>query len=62
MKVPNKQELQQIGFSHLWDVDFKDFIHLYKKCPAQPYSFLVIDDTFALDNSLRLRKNLLERI
>ena len=25
------------------DVDFQDFMHLYKKCTAKPYSFLVID-------------------
>ena len=27
MKIPNKQEL-----NHLSDIDFKDFINLYKKC------------------------------
>ena len=39
MKVPNKQELQQIAFNHSSDIDFKDFINLYKKCTAKPYSF-----------------------
>ena len=34
----------------------------YKKCTANPYSFLVIDTTLASDNSSRFRKNLLERI
>ena len=33
-----------------------------KKCTPKPYSFLVIDATLASDNSLRFRKNLLERI
>ena len=37
-------------------------MNLYKKCTAEPYSFLVIDPTLALDNSLGFRKNLLERI
>ena len=36
-------------------------MNLYKKCTAKPYSFLVIDTT-ASDNSLRFRKNLVERI
>ena len=43
MKIRNKQELQQIAFNHSLDTDFKDFMNLYKKCTAKPYSFLVID-------------------
>ena len=39
MKIPNKQELQQIAFNHSLDIDFKDFMNLYKKCTAKPYSF-----------------------
>ena len=62
MKIPNKQELQQIAFNHSSDIDFKDFMNLYKKCTAKPYSFLVIDATFASDNPLRFRRNLLERM
>ena len=34
----------------------------YKKCTAEPYSFLVIDATLASDNPLRFSKNLLEKI
>ena len=30
MKIPNKQQLQQIAFNHLSDIDFKDFMNLYK--------------------------------
>ena len=63
MKIPNKRELQQIAFNYLLDIDFKDFMNLYKKCTAKPYYFLVIDTTtLASDNPLRFRKNLLERI
>ena len=62
MKISNKIELQQIAFNHSSDIDFQDFMNLYKKCAAKPYSFLVIDTTLASDNSLRFRKNLLERI
>ena len=42
MKIPNKQELQQIEFNHSSDIDFKDFMNLYKKCTEKSYSFLVI--------------------
>ena len=62
MKVLNKQELQKIAFNNLSDIDFKSFINFYKKCTAKPYYFLVIDTTLASDNSIRFRKNLLERV
>ena len=62
MKIPNKRELQQIAFNHSSDIDFQDFMNLYKKCTAKPYSFLVIDTTLISNNSSRLRKNLLEGI
>ena len=62
MKIPNKQELQQIAFNHSSEVNFRHFMYLYKNCAAKPYSFLVIDTTLASDNPLRFRKNLLERI
>ena len=59
MKIPNKRELQQIALNHSSDIDFKDFITIYKKCIAKQYSFLVNDVTLASDNPLRFRKNLL---
>ena len=37
MKIPNKRGLQQIAFNHSSDIDYKDFINLYKKCTAKPY-------------------------
>ena len=62
MKIPHKRELQQIAFNHSSDTDFRNFMNLYKKCTAKPYSFLVIDTTLAPDSPLRFRKNLVERI
>ena len=61
MKIPNKKELQQTASNHLSDIDFQDFLNLYKKCTAKPYSFLAINTTLASDNSPHLRKNLLEK-
>ena len=60
MKIPNKRELQQIEMNHSSDVDFKDFIKIYKTCTAESYSFLLNDATLASDNPLRFRKNLLK--
>ena len=58
IKIPNKRELQQTVTNHLSDIDFNDFIRIYKKCTDEPYSFLVNDTTLPLDNPLRFRKNL----
>ena len=44
-------KLQQIAFNNLPDIDFKDFMNLYKRCTAKPFSFLVIDTTLASDVS-----------
>ena len=60
MKTTTKRELEQIALNHSSDIDFKDFINIYKKCTAEPYSFLVNDTTLPSDNHLRLRKTLLE--
>ena len=62
MKIPNKREFQQIGFNRSSDIDFQDFMNLYKKCNSKPYSFLIIDTTIVSDNSSRFNKNLSERI
>ena len=35
MKIPNKRELQQTVLNHSSDIDFKDFMKLYKKCTAK---------------------------
>ena len=58
MKIPNKREIHQIALNHSSDIDFKDFMKLYKKCTTEPYSFLVNDTTLLSDDPLRFRKNL----
>ena len=57
-KIPNKRELQQIAINHSSDINTKDFTNIYRKCTAEPYSFLVNDTTLASNNPLRFRKNL----
>ena len=56
-KIPNKRELQLIAINHSSDISTKDFANTYRKCTAEPYSFLVNDATFASDNPLRFRKS-----
>ena len=54
-KIPNKRELQQIAINHSSDINTKDFTNIYRKCTAEPYSFLVDDTTLASDDPLRFR-------
>ena len=59
MKIPNKRELQQIASNHSSDIDFKNFMKLFKDYNKRAYSFLVNDTSLSLDNPLRFGKNLL---
>ena len=61
MKVPNKREVKQITSQNLSDIDFQDFINLYRKCTAKPYSFLITDNTLVSDNPPHFRKNLIKK-
>ena len=56
MEIPIKRELRQIVLSHSSDFDFKNFMKIYNKCTAEPYSFLVNDTTLPSDNPLKSRK------
>ena len=58
MKIHNKRELQQIDTDHSADIDYKDFLKIYRKCTIEPYSFMTIDTTLPDDNPVRFRKNL----
>ena len=53
MKSPNNRELQQIASNHLSNIEFKDFIKLYKDYTNTPYSALMNDTTLSSD----IRKN-----
>ena len=48
MKIPNKTELQQIASNHSADIDFKDFMKLYKDYAKELYSFFVNDVFFII--------------
>ena len=60
MKIHNKRELQKIATNHSADIDYKDFMKIYKNCTKEPYSFLTIDTTLTADNPLRFEKNVLD--
>ena len=58
MKINNKRELQNITINHSADINYKDFIKMYRECTKEPYNFLTIDTTVPSTNPLRFRKRL----
>ena len=62
MKIHNKRELQNISTNHSANIEYKDFLKIYRKCTSKPYSFLTIDTTLPCVNFLRFRKNILESL
>ena len=50
MKINNKRELQNIGINQSADIDYKDFIKIYRECTKEPYNFLTIDTTLTTIN------------
>ena len=43
MKISKKGKLQQIASNHLSDIDFKDFMKLFKDYTKETFSVLVND-------------------
>ena len=44
-KLNDKRELQNIAINHSADIDYKDFIKIYRVCAKEPFNFLTIDTT-----------------
>ena len=61
-KINNKKELQNIAINHSADIDYKDFVKIYREYTKEPYSFLTIDTTLPASNPLRFRKNLFDSL
>ena len=62
MKINNKRELQNIAINHSTDIDYKEFIKIYRECTKEPYDFLAIDTILPSTNTLRFRKNLFDTL
>ena len=62
MKINNKRELQNIAINNSADVDYKDFMKIYRECTKEPFNFLAIDTTLPSSNPLRFRKNLFDTL
>ena len=62
MKTKNKKELQNIVINHSADIDYKDFMKVYREWTKEPFNFLTIDTTLPVSDPFRFRKNLLESL
>ena len=62
MKINNKKELQNITINHSADIDYKDFMKIYRECTREPYNFLTIDTKLPASHPLRFRKNLFQSL
>ena len=60
MKVNNKREFQNIAINHSADIDYNDFIKIYRECAKEPYNILTIDTILPTTDPLRFRKNLFD--
>ena len=52
-KLSNKRELQNIVINHSADIDYKDFVNIYKNCTKNPYNFLTIDSAQPVDKRFK---------
>ena len=59
MKINKKRELQNIAINHSADIDYNDFMKIYRECTRKPFNFLTIDTMLPASDPLRFRKNLL---
>ena len=62
MTINSKRELQNIAINHSANIDYKDFIKIYRECVKEPYNFLTIDTTLPSTNLLRFRKKLFDTL
>ena len=57
MKIHDGRELQNLAKNHSVDIDYKDFLKIYRNYTNEPYSFFIIDTVLPADNPMRFRKN-----
>ena len=60
--IHNKRKLKDITINHSPDIDYKDFLKVYKKCISELYSFLTIDITLLAYDLLRFRTTLFDSL
>ena len=58
LKINNKRELQNITINHSGNIDYQDFMKIYRESTKEPYNYLTIDTTLPASDPLRFRKKL----
>ena len=58
IKINNRKEFQNIAINHSADIDYQDFMKIYRECTKEPYYFLTIDNTLPSSNPLKFRKKI----
>ena len=58
-RINNRKKLQNIVINHSVDIDYNDFMRIYRECTRETYSFLTMDTTLSAGDPLRFRINLL---
>ena len=59
MKINNRKDLQQTTIDHSADIDYKDFLKIYRNCTNELYSFFTID---VHNPTMKFRKNFSDSI
>ena len=54
MEINDRKELQNIATNHSADIDYKDFMKIYREFTKESYSFLTVDTTITESHPLRL--------
>ena len=60
MQANSRKELQHIAINHSADIDYKDFVKIYRECKKKKHSFLTIDTILPASDPLRFRKKLFQ--
>ena len=56
MKINKERELQNIAINHSADIDYNNFMMIYRECTKRLYSFLTVYTTLPASDSARFRK------
>ena len=62
MKIHYKNKLQNTATNHSADIDYKDFMKIYRKHTSKPYSTLTIDTRLPNEDPLRFSGNPLDSL
>ena len=57
MESENRKELQNTTINHSVDINYNDFVKIYRECTRQLLSFLTVDATLPASDPLRFRKD-----